>query len=157
VRVDDVHAPTGAGMSSVTILLRAEWDGESRDLVVRLAPEESSFPVFPSYDFRRQYDVMAAVAAHSDVPVPPLVGIEETGALLGSPFIVMEAVRGRTPSDNPPYVFDGWLYDASPADRRALQDATADILARVHTVPVQVLPQLVEEAGADALRTHLEG
>jgi aminoglycoside phosphotransferase (APT) family kinase protein len=157
VRVSDVHAPSGAGMSSVTVLFQASWDGQTRDLVARLAPDDDSFPVFPSYDFRQQYDVMAAVAAHSMVPVPPLVGIDDTGAVLGTPFIVMGAVDGRTPTDNPPYVFGGWLYDASAEERRSLQDATAQIVARVHDVPLSAVPGLVAAAGPDPLRTHVEG
>ena len=34
-----------------------------------------------------------------------------------------------------PYNFgDSWLYDADPADQRHLQDATVDVLARLHAV-----------------------
>ncbi len=154
VQVTDVHAPSGAGMSSVTILLTAEYDGQTRGLVARLAPDDTSYPVFPSYDLRRQYDVMAGVA--DTVPVPDLVGVEETGDVLGTPFIVMEAVAGRVPTDNPPYVFGGWLHDATPEQQRAVQDVTARLLARVHSVPVERFPQLLEQAGSDPLRSHVE-
>ena len=33
---------------------------------------------------------------------------------LGSPFLVMERVAGRVPSDNPPFVISGWVHDAPP-------------------------------------------
>jgi len=161
VAVSEVHAPSGAGMSSVTVLLHATWSSEGAteeaDLVARLAPDESSFPVFPSYDIRRQYDVMAGVAATSAVPVPRLVGIEESSDLLGAPFLVMHAVTGRAPTDNPPYVFGGWLYDATPEDRRHLQDATVDVIAGIHGVPTEQFPALLAEAGGDALRAHVQG
>ena len=89
VTITDIHSPSGSGMSSVTILFRAAWEAagtkHEKDLVARLAPGHTSFPVFPSYDFRLQYDCMAAMAEHHAVPVPPLVGLEETGDLLGSP------------------------------------------------------------------------
>jgi aminoglycoside phosphotransferase (APT) family kinase protein len=158
VRVDNVHAPTGAGMSSVTILLDATFtrDGveTTKGLVVRLPPDDSGFAVFPSYDLRRQYDAMSAAAPR--VPVPTLVGLEESADLLGAPFLVMEAVTGRVPSDNPPYVFDGFLLDATADERRTLQDATVDLLARLHGTPVESVPALLAEAGADALRSHVE-
>ncbi|HET7689183.1 MAG TPA: phosphotransferase family protein [Nocardioidaceae bacterium] len=161
VQVSDVHAPSGGGMSSVTVLLHATWTSEGSeqeaDLVARLAPDESSFPVFPSYDIRRQYDVMAGVAATSEVPVPRLVGIEESSDLLGAPFLVMHAVDGRAPTDNPPYVFGGWLYDATPEERRRLQDATVDVIAGIHAVPLEQFPSLRAEAGDDALRAHVQG
>ncbi len=160
VKITELRTPSGSGMSSVTILFRAAWSvggqAHERDLVARLAPDDDSFPVFPTYDFRLQYDVMAAMAAHSTVPVPVLVGIEESGSLLGSPMIVMEAVHGRAPSDNPPYVFGGWLYDATPAERQRVQDATAEVIARVHEVPVSAVPSF-REAGPDALRRHFQG
>jgi len=158
VEVGNVHAPTGAGMSSVTILLDATFGRAgvetSRSLVVRLPPDDGAFPVFPSYDLRRQYDAMAAAAPR--VPVPPLVGLEQSSELLGAPFLVMEAVTGWVPSDNPPYVFGGDLFDATPQQRRALQNATVDVLAGVHASPLDALPDLVAEAGADALRAHVD-
>jgi aminoglycoside phosphotransferase (APT) family kinase protein len=158
VEVGNVHAPTGGGMSSVTILLEATYrrDGAetTRELVVRLPPDDSGFAVFPSYDLRRQYDAMSAAA--SRVPVPTLVGIEESPDLLGAPFLVMDAVAGRIPSDNPPYVFGGFLLDATADERRALQDATVDLLAGIHETPVDAVPELLVEAGADPLRSHVE-
>ena len=78
---------------------------------------------------------MALVAEHSDVPVPAdrrRRGRPATCSARRS--CVMEAVAGRTPTDNPPYVFGGWLYDATPEERRELQDATVDGLAGIHGI-----------------------
>ena len=127
-------------------------------LAVRIPPAEAAYPVFRSYDLRMQYDVMAAVGAHTDVPVPPLVGIEESSDLIGSPFLVMKAVEGRAPVDNPPYVFGGWLYDADPADREALDRASVEVLAGVHALPdpMAKLPSLAAAAGDDPLRAHFD-
>lgn len=158
VEVSEVRAPTGGGMSSVTVLLTATFrrGGEAcrRPLVLRLPPDDSGFAVFPDYDLRRQYDAMRAAAPY--VPVPPLVGIEESTDLLGAPFLVMEAVAGRVPSDNPPYVFDGFLLVLPPAERRELQDGTVDLLAALHRAPLSAVPDLVAEAGDDPLRAHVE-
>jgi aminoglycoside phosphotransferase (APT) family kinase protein len=160
VEVGNVHAPVGAGLSSITLLADAAWtvDGEpyQRKFAARLPPEDTSFPVFPSYDLRLQHDVMAAVRAGTDVPVPRVIGIEDTGDVIGTPFLVMDQVDGRLPLDNPPYVFCGWLYEATSGERRGLQDATLDVLARIHAIPGpgRLLPRLRPD-GISPLRAHV--
>ena len=73
VQVSDVHAPTGSGMSSVTILFNADSPGhEPRRLVARLAPDEGRValeqPMHPRLGCRqphRQQDRPAApIDAH---------------------------------------------------------------------------------------------
>ncbi len=155
IEVSDVHAPTGSGMSSVTILFTADSPGhESRRLVARLAPDDDAYPVFPTYDLALQCSVMEAVATHTDVPVPEIVGLEPTGEVLGTSFVVMDAVEGRAPSDNPPYVFGGWLLEATPDERRTLQDTTVQALAGVHETPASTLPSLGRPD--EALRRHFD-
>jgi aminoglycoside phosphotransferase (APT) family kinase protein len=163
VQVSDIEAPSGNGMSCVTLVMDCVWNdahgSQERRLVTRIAPDTDSFPVFPSYDLSLQYDVMAGVGEHSAVPVPPLVGIEPTGDVIGSPFLVMEHVEGRAPLDNPPYVFGGWLHDATPDERAGLEEATLGVLAAVHDIaePRLLFPRLAAVAGADPLRAHVEG
>lgn len=161
ITISDVQTPESGGMSSVTLLFSASWLSSGVDwterLVARLPPDDSSYPVFPRYDLGLQMEVMRAVAAHSDVPVPTVLGVDPTGERVGAPCGLMKAVQGQAPSDNPPYVFGGWLYDASPADRRALQDATVAAIAGVHEIPgpTSLLPQLA--ANGDPLRAHVAG
>jgi aminoglycoside phosphotransferase (APT) family kinase protein len=162
VELKAVAEPSGSGLSSVTLVIDCAWvkDGtpHERRLAVRAAPHASAYPVFPSYDLPLQHDVMAAVAAGTSVPVPPLVGLEETGSVLGSPFLVMEAVEGRAPLDNPPYVFGGWLHDATPEERAAVEEGTLGVIAGVHGLnePRLAVPRLAALAGEDALRSHVE-
>jgi aminoglycoside phosphotransferase (APT) family kinase protein len=159
VELREVVAPSGSGMSSVTLVLACVWStgGVSREqrLVARIPPASSNYPVFPTYDLRAQYDVMAAVRAGTDVPVPRLVGIEETGSVLGRPFLVMEGAEGRAPTDNPPYVFGGWLYDATPEQRATVEEETLRVIAGVHELPPTAVPWLT--GTADALRAHVDG
>src|SRR5690242_19431997 len=70
----------------------------------------------------------------------------------------MDRVEGRIPSDNPPYVFGGWLLEADPVDQRALQDAVVRLLAGIHALPNprELLPGLAAEAGDDPLRTLVD-
>ena len=161
-RVSGLRKPEGGGLSSLSILFEATWPDLTRpaqSLVARLPPEQTSFPVFPTYDFRLQYDVMAAVRAHSDVPVPRLVGIDTSGELAGEPMILIEQVPGTIPADNPPYVFGGWLYDASAERRGEVQESSVAVLAGLHAIEEveRRFPRLAEAAGGDALRSHVDG
>ncbi|TQS42135.1 phosphotransferase family protein [Cryptosporangium phraense] len=163
VEISEVARPDGNGLSSVSLLFDAVWPEDGREtragLVVRMPPDATSYPVFPRYDLRRQYDVISAVAAHTDVPVPRLRWIEESPDALGVPFIVMDRIDGgRVPVDNPPYVFGGWLLDAAPEQRRQLQDGAVRALAGVHALPDvhRHLPTLADETQGDALRALVE-
>lgn len=161
VRVTQPRIPEHGGMSSVSVLFDAEWtvDGQRHDaaLIARLAPEDTALPVFPEYDLARQFDVMTDVGAYSDVPVPRVRWFEESPAVLGSPFLVMDRVSGSVPGDNPPYVFGGWLTELGGTQRQQLQDASVDVLADIHRIPApeQTFGHLAS-AGAVGLRAHFE-
>ncbi|MGB0101896.1 MAG: phosphotransferase family protein [Nocardioides sp.] len=128
------------GMSSETIVLDVGWTeaGERQrgEYVARVAPSAGDLPVFASYDLQAQYDAMRIVAEQTDVPVPAVRWMEPSGAVLGAPFFLMDRIEGLVPPDVLPYNFgDNWLHDASPADRRHLQDASVEVLARLHAIP----------------------
>lgn len=127
------------GMSSETLVLDATWteDGrrESHPMVARVAPAPQDFPVFARYELGHQYEVVRQVAELTDVPVPAVRWLEESGEVLGTPFFLMDRVEGVVPPDVLPYPFgDNWLFDADRADQRRLQDATVDVLAQLHAI-----------------------
>ncbi|MEL7209556.1 MAG: phosphotransferase, partial [Actinomycetota bacterium] len=137
-RIVSLTSPENTGMSSETILFDVDVrheDGVHRhEYVARLEPQASDHPVFPEYDLELQFRSMRLAAAHSDVPVPHTEWYEPDPDAVGSPFFVMERIDGEAPSDNPPYVFGGWLFDASAADRRRMQDGLVSVLARLHSI-----------------------
>jgi len=161
--IGELTRPAASGMSSITILFDATWtDGDERvhaDLVARMPPAADAFPVFPSYDLRRQYDVIAAVAEASDTPLPKLYWIEESADALGGPFIVMGRVEGEIPTDNPPYVFGGWLLDASEDEQNKLMETSLQTLAQIHAITDvrDRFPSLAADTGPDALRSLVDG
>ena len=128
------------GMSSETIILTARWDEDGapveQKLVARVAPTGDDVPVFPSYRLDHQFDVIRRVGEMTDVPVPRVRWIEPIGTVLGSPFFLMDYIEGVVPPDVMPYTFGGnWFSDAPPASQRALQDATVEVLAKLHSIP----------------------
>ena len=161
-RVSGLRMPSESGMSSISVLFTVDWAGDGgpqhADLVARLAPETTALPVFPTYDLDRQAAVMRAVAAHSTVPVPRVRWVEPSPDVLGRPFIVMDRVDGAVPVDNPPYVFGGWLHEATPAELDRLQRSSVDVLADIHAIPEPgvLLPELGGGPHEDALRRHVD-
>lgn len=159
-RVSGLARPQAGGMSSTTILFDAEWSVDGRhergSFVARMAPEAGSFPVFETYDLATQYKVMSGVAEHTTVPVPGLCWLEEDEKHLGAPFFVMKRVDGRVPTDNPPYVFVGWLFDATPKQRAQLTANTVEVIAKVHEIldPALRFPAL--RGAGQSLRRHVE-
>ena len=143
ISIPDLSIPEATGMSNVTLLFDIHWqeDGEakSQSCVGRLQPEIER-PVFPSYDLREQYEVMAAVGEKSDIPVPGLLGLEADPSLLGVQFYVMEFTPGRIPTDMPPYSMDGWMmHETTELQREAMWGAAVDIMARYHRLDYREL------------------
>lgn len=138
VAIPEVTSPSSSGMSSDTLLfeahIRTASGEQTLSLVARLAPQPRDIPVFPSYDLSSQFRLLETVAAHSKVPVPRVRWLELDASVLGTPFLVMERVVGRVPPDVPPYVFSGWLLEASDAERRELERTTIEAMAGLHAI-----------------------
>jgi aminoglycoside phosphotransferase (APT) family kinase protein len=151
------------GMSSETIILTGRWDadGETHEAkwVARVAPAEADVPVFSSYRMDHQFDVIRLVGEVTDVPVPRVRWLESTGAVLGTPFFLMDYVSGVVPPDVMPYTFgDNWFADSPAESRRELQDNTVDVLAKLHAIPdaEDTFGFLVDGDEPNALRRNLD-
>jgi aminoglycoside phosphotransferase (APT) family kinase protein len=160
--VSEVTAPSGTGMSSETLLFDvtagAGADRSTSAYAARLAPSEVDHPVFPTYDLELQFRCLRLVREHSDVPVPVAPWYEPDPEPLGTPFFVMERVDGVVASDNPPYVFGGWVVDIGPEGRRELEDGLVDVMARLHAIDLERVDAGFldrPEYGATPLDQHL--
>jgi aminoglycoside phosphotransferase (APT) family kinase protein len=150
------------GMSSETIILTGRWtdDGQAREekWVARVAPRAEDVPVFSSYRMDHQFDVIRLVEEKTDVPVPRVRWLENTGEVLGTPFFLMDHVDGRVPPDVMPYTFGGnWFADSPAERRRELQDSTVGVLAKLHSIPEpeKTFGFLNDGSDANALRRNL--
>ena len=186
VEVSAVSRPESSGMSNISVLFDASWTPaetsksgapnsggstgrKSAQLVARMCPQDDAFPVFPVYDLQKQFDVMRVVGEHTDLPVPRVRWLEQDPAILGTPFLVMDRATGRAPVDNPPYVFDGWLLEMAPEQRREFQRESVAVLAAIHQIsrPAELVPSLAPnpgsvaagvdgDTGSTALRAHVD-
>jgi aminoglycoside phosphotransferase (APT) family kinase protein len=130
-QVSEAGSP-GNGMSSETVLFEMTLGGETERYAARLAPMPEVYPVFPEYDIDLQAKCMRLVQARTDVPVPDVRWVELDPQWLGTPFLVMRRVDGDAPPDIPPYVFGGWVADAPPETRAAMQRDTLQVLKKLH-------------------------
>jgi aminoglycoside phosphotransferase (APT) family kinase protein len=141
--VTDVYAPA-SGMANETVLFRLAGE----PLVARLAPGPGSpFPTFPNYDLDYQRRVMELVQQRTAQPVPKVVHLEKSDEWLGAPFLLLEAVEGVVPGDNPPYVFGGWLAEATEQERRLLEESSIRVLVDLHTIEDQGATEFLRRSG----------
>ena len=151
-------ASPGNGLSSETVLFEMTANGEHERYAARLAPTADVYPVFAEYDIEKQAKCMRLVRAQTDVPAPEVRWLELDEQWLGTQFLVMRRIEGDAPPDVPPYVFLGFVHDATPAERAAMQRRTLDVLARLHTISAKSadLSFLARpERGATALEQQL--
>src|SRR5437879_7672809 len=122
-RIEGFRGPLGVrqfqgGQSKPTYLLTAG----GREYVLRRKPPGKLLPSAHAVD--REYRVLTALAA-TDIPGPRTYLSCDDPTVIGTPFYVMDCVRGR--------IFaDPQLPGVSPTERAALYDAMNGVLARLH-------------------------
>ncbi len=129
--------------------------------MARVHPGERT--LYQEHDLDAQWRVLDALARHSDVPVPRVVGHDtRPDSALGRPFFVMERIDGAAPPDNPPFTTRGWVMDGTDAQRAAMHRDGVDLLARIHAVDVDaaglgfLADSRANPAGVDAAWRHDE-
>jgi aminoglycoside phosphotransferase (APT) family kinase protein len=138
VAVGPVSTPAGSGFSNETLLFDATWsegaEARAESFVIRVEP--TTHRVFLDVDLERQFRVMEALGAKTDLPMPPVRWFEPDRSVLGAPFAVMSRVDGRAAPDSPPYTTEGWVVELAPEQRASMWDQAVGVLARVHTLDV---------------------
>jgi aminoglycoside phosphotransferase (APT) family kinase protein len=154
VTVTGLRSPEKAGTSSGTILFTASWSdrgqARERDLVIRTQPDQVQ--LYRDADFHRQYAVLDALHRSGRVRVPEPLFFESDPSLVGVPFFVMEQLHGNVPVTFPGYNVSGFLFDATPAQRRVAWETAVEELCRIALVPVDEMQFLDQpELGPTAL------
>jgi aminoglycoside phosphotransferase (APT) family kinase protein len=136
-----------------TLTVRAEdpapGEPASWDFAIKQEPDDG---VLAPYDVRWQYELNRAVARQKVVPVPEVYWLETDSAILGSPFYVMERMRGDVPTPDADQPF-------RPDERSRLAGQLVDCLVSIHRIDwtaaewdgVLRRPKAAEQAASDEL------
>jgi aminoglycoside phosphotransferase (APT) family kinase protein len=161
VRIDNIQIPHANGMSSETVLFDITWTegGQQHEqgLVARVAPTAGG--LFPTYDLAFEQRVIDAVGASTRVPVPTTFGVEEDNSVLGAPFLIMQRLHGRVPSDDPPFTAEGWVHDLPVEKQAALYDNALAAMAAINAADISTLGAETvghPDRGTSSLRQQLE-
>ena len=113
------------GQSNPTYLLSAA----SGDYVLRKKPPGRLLP--RAHMVEREYRILAALSA-TDVPVPKVHLLCESPDVVGTPFFIMDYVRGRL-------LREPTLPGMKPAERRAIYEEIVRVLASLHAVDYEAI------------------
>jgi aminoglycoside phosphotransferase (APT) family kinase protein len=134
--VSPLHLPRSAGNSAETIFVDVAWtvgaERQSKRFVLRRAKEGSE--LFLNADIGFPWRVMEAMAAYTDIPVPPLMALESDRSVLGSPFFVTECVAGQIAPQSPNYNLEGWIAALPAQERGQVWRNGLQTLARIHAI-----------------------
>ncbi|KAG0764205.1 hypothetical protein G6F57_002696 [Rhizopus arrhizus] len=111
------------GQSNPTYLLR---DGNEKQYVLRKKPP-GSLVSSTAHAVEREYRIIHALGTQTDVPVPKVYVLCEDTSVIGTPFYVMEFLKGR--------IFEDCRMLSLPfEERRALWHSAVETLAKLHQV-----------------------
>ncbi|MBZ0120637.1 MAG: phosphotransferase [Sandaracinaceae bacterium] len=106
------------------------WVSDGRnEYVLRKKPPGALLP--SAHAVEREHRVLAALQ-HTNVPVARVYALCEDSSVLGTPFYVMEHVRGRI-------FWNVQLPDVTRTERVAIYEELARVLAAIHSVDVDAV------------------
>ncbi|MBN9427130.1 MAG: phosphotransferase family protein [Burkholderiales bacterium] len=127
------QASRTSGFSNETYRLTLrEPSGGEQEVILRLPPARTGF--FPDYDMARQYTFMDRLFGEPGLAMARCRWLEQDPQPLGRPFFVTDFVAGVVAADQPKYVCEGWIVQASPEQRQRLWDTSIDQLAQLARV-----------------------
>jgi aminoglycoside phosphotransferase (APT) family kinase protein len=142
--LDRVNFGHSAEMMVLTIVTRRGRQDARQDAVVRLRPEPPA--LLEPYDLARQFKILSALE-NSAVRVPRPLWLEDSGDVLGRPFLVMERVGGDVYEMEPP--------DADGETVVRMCQSLAEQLAVIHSVDLQRTGLDTLDDGSDHLEREL--
>jgi aminoglycoside phosphotransferase (APT) family kinase protein len=128
------------GFSNITELFDATWDedGAKRSQTFVIRSQVEGRVLFYESPLLLQWQMMEAMALHSDVPVPELVEVVSGDGLSNASYFVMEGVPGRVPiNGTPSYHGAGWVAELALPDRRTLARSAVSALVKIHSLDWQ--------------------
>ena len=124
--LDSIEFGHSAEMLICTVISTTGDHVERREIVIRLRPPSPG--LLEPYDLRRQFTVLKALEA-TPVRAPRALWIEESGEVLGRPFLVMGRLEGKVIEREMPAELA-----AAPERVYAMAISAIEQLAQIHLV-----------------------
>lgn len=119
-----------SGSSSGIVIFSASINGAANKYVLRYDPQ-SEQRLFVEYDLGAEFRLLAALQG-SGLPVPAIIGLDESGDELGVSGFIMECVPGEP---IPTSLFaDGLLVEANEKERQGIYRSILSNLAKLHNL-----------------------
>ncbi|PHZ07586.1 APH-domain-containing protein [Rhizopus microsporus ATCC 52813] len=116
------------GQSNPTYLLK---DGNQQQYVLRKKPPGTLLSA-TAHAIEREYRIIHALGTKTDVPVPKVYVLCEDTSIIGTPFYVMEFLKGR--------IYEDCRMLTIPfEERRQLWHAAVETLAKLHRVDFKAI------------------
>ncbi|XVF28283.1 hypothetical protein REPUB_Repub15cG0016500 [Reevesia pubescens] len=121
----------GHGQSNPTYLMEVETaGGVVKRYVLRKKPPGKLLP--SAHAVEREFQVLKALGDNTEVPVPKVFCLCNDPNVIGTAFYIMEYLEGRI-------FVDPKLPGVAPERRRAIYQATAKVLASLHSANVDAI------------------
>lgn len=143
-RLGPLHYIEDGGGSNGIALFEADLETTSESgvqkFVLRYAPGEQ---LLKQKRFDEEFLTLRAVSA-AGIPAPRARWFEPTGAAIGYPFLIMEQLDGRAPSNRMMYSV-GLLSEVSPAERKVMLLDAAGFHGRLRAAAIgpEAVPHLI--------------
>jgi len=137
------------GHSNDTFRLALEWvNGDGAHTERFVVRRDIVHGIMEPYDIPTEFRLLRALEKTA-VAAPRVYWLEEDPAVMGAAFYVMEECHGQQPPDL--WQMRGFLFEATPAERRDFIKRYVEQLAAIHTLDWQALglSRLGEPLGFD--------
>lgn len=134
-RVVSIGAPEGSGSGDMVWMIDVERESDVIDHVVLRLDAARRRPYGSS--FHLQFDVQRCLAAVDVVRVAEVLAVGDSGTWFERDFAVIERLPGRVVPDRPPFTFESWLRDATPAEQEHHWWSAIEAMAAVHRLDLR--------------------
>ena len=132
-KLSSFNSPSAAaGRSGDTFIISIDHIDRSigeRKYVLRA---ELGSTACPESNFDNMVTAHKVLGSLSGFDVPACVHHEPSGEIIGGPFFLMAFSEGVAAPDSPPYTTSGWVYEATPEERRSICESGIEFLVKLH-------------------------
>lgn len=121
-----------SGRSGDTFIVSIDHNDKSRGLKKYVLRAELGSTGCPDANFDNMLTAHKILGSVDGLPVPGVVHGESGSEILGGPFFVMDFCEGVAAPDSPPFTTAGWVYDATPEQRKSLCRSAIEFLVKLH-------------------------